>query len=537
MKKAYYILVATLLFTSCNDFLDKNPDNRATLNSEEKVAKLLVSAYPDKGYQLLAEVSSDNVTDYGITKNFSLFGEDIYTWEEDIESNNESPHSLWDACYSAIAAANHALAAIEELGGPKTPQLKASKGEALLCRAYGHFILANMFCMPYNRETAANYMGLPYMDHSETDLAPKYERGTLDTFYEKMGKDIVEGIPLIDETLYAVPKYHFNYKAACCFASRYFLFTQDWDNTIKYATMALTSNPEVLLRDYEALAALPRTLGTMALEYCNADNKCNFLIQTGYSILGTWFGAYTSNNRYIHGKVQSTFETFNAKGPWGNSPTFWVAHLSYGSGKQLLPRSPYIFEVTDPVGQKGFSRALFVCFTAEEALLNRAEAYVMKMKEDPAALDNALNDMNLYAGNVIKSGFVKMTEKTVNAWAEKYNYSVPYIGKVAQTAQTLNPKKELFPAFAIDKGKTQENMLHALLFMRRYEFIHEGMRWFDTRRFGITVYRLLIDEDAQTILQITDKISDEDGIPDPRRALQLPSDVIAAGLTPNPRTK
>ena len=41
--------------------------------------------------------------------------------------------------------------------------------------------------------------------------------------------------------------------------------------------------------------------------------------------------------------------------------------------------------------------------------------------------------------------------------------------------------------------------------------------------------------DAETVVQITDQISDENGTADPRRALQLPADVIAAGLTPNPR--
>ena len=45
----------------------------------------------------------------------------------------------------------------------------------------------------------------------------------------------------------------------------------------------------------------------------------------------------------------------------------------------------------------------------------------------------------------------------------------------------------------------------------------------------------LLDEDAETVVQITDQISDENGTADPRRALQLPADVIAAGLTPNPR--
>ena len=41
--------------------------------------------------------------------------------------------------------------------------------------------------------------------------------------------------------------------------------------------------------------------------------------------------------------------------------------------------------------------------------------------------------------------------------------------------------------------------------------------------------------DSATNEKITDEISDENGTPDPRRALQLPSDVISAGLTPNPR--
>lgn len=93
------------------------------------------------------------------------------------------------------------------------------------------------------------------------------------------------------------------------------------------------------------------------------------------------------------------------------------------------------------------------------------------------------------------------------------------------------------PTNALEEGGAQENMLQALIFMRRYQFLHEGMRWFDTRRFGITVYRYLLDEDDETVVQITDQISDENGMPDLRRALQLPADVIAAGLTPNPRNK
>ena len=91
MKKLIYILTIVCLLPSCNDFLDTNPDDRASVDNETKVAALLVSAYPDKGYQLLAEVSSDNVAAYGVTKGFTLLGADVYTCEEECATANESP--------------------------------------------------------------------------------------------------------------------------------------------------------------------------------------------------------------------------------------------------------------------------------------------------------------------------------------------------------------------------------------------------------------------------------------------------------------
>lgn len=547
MKKSIIYLLGTVVvipaFMSCSDFLDQNPDLRTTLDSEEKIANILVSAYTSGAgsYQLVAEMSSDNVCDRGITLNFSQFYQDVYEWAEDVTSNNDAPRNIWSSNYSNIANANQALSAIEEMGGPTTTKLKASKGEALICRAYSHFVLANIFCMPYNPATAGNYLGIPYMEHAETDLNPKYERGTLQEVYEKIGKDIEAGIPLIDDTAYSVPKYHFNYKAACCFASRYYLFMQDWDNAIKYATLALTSNPSSLLRDYDAIAALPNGM-TRHQEYVNSSSPANFLLQTATSISGSVFGWYTTAGRYAHGKLQANYETVQPQkgGPWGDGLTFTAKCASITGDKYVLPRTWRVFQYTDPVAGTGFNKAISVLFTSEEALLNRAEAYVMKMNEDPTALDKALEDINLYAANLFSAGFRPMTEASIIKWAtETYpNYSALYVGKTsASSPQTLNPKKKLYaaPYNTLEKDDPQENMLQALIFMRRYQFLHEGMRWFDTRRFGITVYRYLLDEDAETVVQITDQISDENGTPDPRRALQLPADVIAAGLTPNPR--
>ena len=60
---SFFFLLAISL--SCNKFLEKEPDNRAKLDSPEKVSELLGTAYPQANYQPFAESMTDNVTDIG----------------------------------------------------------------------------------------------------------------------------------------------------------------------------------------------------------------------------------------------------------------------------------------------------------------------------------------------------------------------------------------------------------------------------------------------------------------------------------------
>ena len=70
IRKIYiYVSIAavTLGISSCDDYLDKLPDNRMELNSKEKVQQFLVSAYPDHNPALLAEMYSDNSDEFKVT--------------------------------------------------------------------------------------------------------------------------------------------------------------------------------------------------------------------------------------------------------------------------------------------------------------------------------------------------------------------------------------------------------------------------------------------------------------------------------------
>ena len=110
--------------------------------------------------------------------------------------------------------------------GPGQP-LNPQKGEALLCRAYWHFVLANTFCMPYNAQTADTDMGIPYILVPETKPMELPSRGTIAEVYAQIAKDLEKGLPLIDEDIYSVPKYHFNRKAELyAFATRFICTTR-----------------------------------------------------------------------------------------------------------------------------------------------------------------------------------------------------------------------------------------------------------------------------------------------------------------------
>lgn len=528
MKKHNIIICSLIALTSlvsCNEFLDTMPDNRAEIDSEQKIQQLLTSAYPTNDYILVAELSSDDCDQFNNSYT-SRFIEQVWGWEDVNESNNESPEHIWEACYSAISSANHALAALDELAvetGEWTTSMYQERSEALLCRAYGHFILVNMFCMNYNSATSGKDLGITYMEEPETTLNPEYSRGTVAEVYEKIERDIEYAIPYVSDSYYSVPAYHFNPKAAYAFAARFYLYYEKWDECIKYANMCLGSAPKTMLRDYAGIAAMTSSFDAFSNEYINANANTNLLLITAYSTLGTTFGPYSTNKRFAHGNYIAQNETAKALNIWGESTNMYCPMKSYsGTNREynIFWRLPYIFEYTDAVAGTGYNRSVYPAFTADECLLNRAEAYIMKKD-----YTMALEDMNLWIENTCIEPVTLSTDMVQEFYNSKdYSYDDKYA-----MASTL--KKHLHPAFTIDaEGSVQETMLQCVLGMRRIETMPQGIRWFDVKRYGIEIVRRTMDASGVPAVLLDVLKTD-----DPRRAIQLPPKVISAGVKPNPR--
>ena len=533
MKRIYNILLTAaliLLAASCNEWLNVMPDNRAEVDSVEKVNKLLVSAYPEHHYILVSEWSSDNVDDFGAANpNSERILEEIYAWKDVTVTDNEAPKNLWESCYAAITNANQALQSIDDMGNPK--EMAASRGEALLCRAYAHFTLVNIFCKGYDPATADTDLGIPFMDGPETELNPKYERGTVAEVYEKIAADLEEGLPLIDDSNYAIQKYHFNQKAAYTFASRFYLFYGDFDKAIECSNFVLGSAPAEMLRDYDALKALPRDESVVTVQYNSTANKNNLLVHTGYSSLGIYIGPYYTGKRHTHGHALMVTEILNFA-PWGEEEASMKETATYNMYKLqpykyaasnldfvMFPRIPYLFEYTDPVAQIGYRRTNLAVLTTDEALLNRAEANILLENYDAA-----LSDINIWAKNTLTTkAKTTLTEQDILDWAAGMEY---------YTSLQPTPKKRLNPLLVdVEEGSVLEAYLHAILYIRRVEFLHMGMRWFDVKRYGIEITRRTMSTTSISPIDEYDVLT----VDDERRAIQIPKDVISAGLTPNPR--
>lgn len=107
-----------------------------------------------------------------------------------------------------------------------------------------------------------------------------------------------------------------------------------------------------------------------------------------------------------------------------------------------------------------------------------------------------------------------------------------YSGIKDYTPTDPTPKKALHPVFTTITDATQTNVIDAVLQLRRILTFGEGDRMQDIKRYGIVIYRRTLNRSSQ-VLQVTDSLTTND----PRRAIQLPQDVISAGMQANPRNK
>ena len=544
--------VAALALASCNDFLDKVPDTRVELNSPEQLRLLMVNAYPSSNYSLVCEFSSDNYIDNnspdenGMRYNLSSYNridDELFAWEDaKASSGNDTPSDIWESYYHSIACANAVLEKIPEFEANTElkgrDMLPAIKGEALLVRAFSHFILANLFCEAYHGpELSKNILGIPYITEPETIVHVVPERGNLADVYDMIEKDLLEGISLINDGLYEVPKYHFNKAAANAFAARFYLFKRDYKKVLAYCDAAFGGpdvDPTPYMSDIWNQVSNFYYISDFGRYQTNITQQRNFMLLATFS---TWLRHISGSKRYGCNR-EAKRATIQGPGPtwsqyqWRNSKgeTF-AMHPCFNGACGTNGKSEYglyfagtaaeLFEYTDKLAGIGFAHQVRAEFTGEETLITRAEAKAYLGDIEGAIADLKIWDQAHRNSPNVTPGEDHFDELTYAQIVKFYQTKDPGFGIV----KTLNID-EICPSTEYAVNDNIEPLLQCVLHYRRIELIHTGMRWFDLKRYGIEISHAIGKEPRiETLTKL-----------DPRRALQIPNEVIAAGIEPNNRS-
>lgn len=498
------------------------------MDTDEKITNLLVSGYDEHPGIVLTEMMSDNIDSRGSLGNaYNRLQDEQFAWADMLETGNDSPKAIWDGCYGAIAVANHALQAIEEQGNPA--RLAPQRGEALLIRAYHHFRLVNIFGLHYSKANGETDPGVPYATEPETTVAPHYERESVAEVYRKIEQDLLEGLPLIDDNLYSMPKYHFNRSAAHAFAARFYLYYGKYEQVIEHANEVLGSNPVNVLRRVIDFVPLAGDYSLVSNAYILPKEEANLLLIPVYCYAGSIFRNTSSGKKYMYSQYLSSSEVTRSNGPWGvySSSMFYHRTGTYSSygGYACVPKFPALFQYTNRVTSTGYTRTVQVAFTTDETLLCRAEAFIMLQRYDEAVVDLALWMSNHTSSpEVLTRALINNFYSDPNPDPDDPDNPHYYTWEVPTIKKRLNPETPIVSA-------EQENFLQCLLHFRRIETVFEGLRWYDVKRFGIVIYRRELN--ANNVATLLDSLP----VNDPRRAVQLPDPVIKAGMTPNPRNK
>ena len=545
------IVFALVLLASCSDsFLDHTPDERTTIDTEENVIMLLVSAYPSCCPAWVCEMSADNLIDnqaphlptspndkqveahYNYSS-YSLWDDELYRFEaaEDATfSDTDSPGDLWASYYYSIATANAALEGIEDIveeEGEMSDELTAAKGEALLIRAYCHFMLVNIFSKAYkNEEDSKNDIGVPYVTEVETTVQVDYDRGNVADVYTQIEADLEEGLELISDINFdTAPKYHFNENAAKAFAARFYLFKRDWDKVISYADDVLgtdSARVQSMVLDYSGFDECS-DMEDYGNIWQDPDQNNNLMITATYSVLYRRMFGYRYSYAGPGARESLMIQTSNPL--WSgyicpiqsvvNGALFSSSSSDYGFIHSKIYEQ---FEYTDKIQGIGYAHIIYRAFTANELLLERAEAKIMNGDYDGGA-----EDLRLYWNCALNS----FSEDNYTTYVEG-GYAEIMDNSVFDDYYSDSDNPNCFDSWDFTQQMSSDYIvpsaavkyMNCLNEFRRYENSYEGMRFFDLKRWGMPI--------THTIGLAEEEITIE--YDDDERAIEVPWETLSAGL-------
>ncbi|MDO5981381.1 RagB/SusD family nutrient uptake outer membrane protein [Flavivirga spongiicola] len=245
MKKNMKILslVLLLVVSSCSDYLDIEPTGLVIPKSVEEYRAFLTAAYSfTTNHKVLTAYRSDELNLSSASLGVEQY-KDNFIWN-DVDRDPNARSFPYADFYTTIFYVNHIIDQKENITGD-SEEVQQLLGEAYALRALQYFELLNLYAEPYNQVTASADLGVPVVTIYELDRA--YSRESVEKVYTLILDDIAKSKTLLNlEVQPTGLNYRFSKQAVSAFATRVYLFQQEWQLAINEADAALAINNALL---------------------------------------------------------------------------------------------------------------------------------------------------------------------------------------------------------------------------------------------------------------------------------------------------
>lgn len=255
--KLYRLLSACmgglLLCTSCNSFLDIQPEGKVIPNTLEDYRQLLTTAYNETYYdRAMADLRSDETTVSPDEYDQSSYGR-IEKWD-DTTTDGSTAQFGWQSYYEAIFYANSIIDKQKDITEGSEADIRQLTGEAYMMRAYQHFILVNLYGQPYTRTGAPDTKAVPLK--LNTDLEEVPSRASVQTLYSAILSDLETAGNLMNKKEWDTPyKYRYTRFSAEALEARVYLYMGNWQKAYDTAEQVLSEKAD--LQDLNTDNTLP----------------------------------------------------------------------------------------------------------------------------------------------------------------------------------------------------------------------------------------------------------------------------------------
>jgi len=238
-------------WVSCKKYLAAPQNSQESLLTTVAECQLLLNNYTtmNTGYPSDGEASADNYFVAGtVFKALSSEDQQIYTWLPGAIRAQSGPQ--WVNSYQVVVNSNLVLEALNGINPASDPSYNSVKGQALFFRAYAFYQIAQLYCKPYTKATAAQDPGIPI--RLSSDINAKSLRGTVQQTYDQITSDLQAAVNLLPvaSPVASTP----NKAAAYSFLARTYLAMADYTDAGNAANQCLQLQNALI--DYNTISKI-----------------------------------------------------------------------------------------------------------------------------------------------------------------------------------------------------------------------------------------------------------------------------------------